>query len=434
VLAAATLGRTQEPKRSLADLKPKVLAKIDAEMPDLDKVYKHLHSHPEMSHEEEATAAFLAAQMKKLGFVVTEKFGGHGIVCVLKNGDGPTVLVRTDMDALPVTEKTGLPYASKVQARDREGKPVGVMHACGHDIHMTSWIGTARVLTSLKSAWKGTLVFIGQPAEEVGAGAKLMLDAGLYSKFPKPDFAFGLHCDSRAPVGTIGYSEGLLLANTDSVDITVLGKGGHGSAPHTTVDPIVLAARIILDLQMLVSRENNPLDPAVITVGSIHGGTKHNIIPTQVHLQITVRSFKDDVRQRLLEGIERVAKAAALGARAPEPIVQVSLDNYTPALYNDPALARKSAAMLKQYMGKERVLEVPPILGGEDFSRFGRAGVPSFFYFIGTVDPQKHADSLKPGAAPLPSMHSDLYAPVPDPSIRTGILSMSLAVLNVLKD
>ncbi len=287
--------------------------RIAAEFTSLEALYKHIHSHAELSYSEEATSTRLAKELKDLGFEVTEKVGGFGVVGILKNGAGPTVLVRTDMDALPVTEQTGLPYASKVRVRDKNGNDVGVMHACGHDMHMTCWVGTARVLASMKDRWKGTLIFIGQPAEEVGGGAVAMLKDGLFKKFPKPDFALALHCDGTRPFGTIGYTEGLAMANVDSVDITVRGKGGHGSAPHTTIDPVVLAARIILDLQTLVSRENNPLEPAVVTVGSIHGGSKHNIIPDEVKLQLTVRTTKDSVRKQILEGIERIAKAAAVG-------------------------------------------------------------------------------------------------------------------------
>jgi hippurate hydrolase len=399
---------------------------------DLEGLYKHLHSNPELSYREVRTAARLATELKKLGFEVSEKVGGNGVVGVLHNGKGPTILVRTDMDALPVTEITGLPYASKVRVRDRNDREVGVMHACGHDMHMTCWVGTARVLVALRDKWQGTLVFIGQPAEEVGAGARMMLNDGLFKKFPRPDYALALHCDGTRAHGTIAYSDGLALANTDAVDITVKGRGGHGSAPHTTVDPIVLAARIVLDLQTLVSRETNPIDPAVVTVGSIHGGTKHNIIPDEVKLQITVRSLKDTVRKNLLDGIKRIAEGVALSANAPPPEVKVDLDEYTPALYNDAALTRKTVALFKEVLGGDKVQQRQPIMGGEDFSRYGRAGVPIFLFFLGTSAPEKVAEAAKPGSKPLPSLHSDLYYPIPEPSIRTGVLTMSLAVLNLL--
>jgi amidohydrolase len=398
----------------------------------LEALYKHLHANPELSLHEARTSARLARELKEAGFEVTEHVGGYGVVGVLKNGDGPTVMVRTDMDALPVIERTGLPYASKVRTRDQNENEVGVMHACGHDMHMTCWVGTARVLAGLKERWKGTLIFIGQPAEEIGAGARMMLEAGLFTKFPRPDYAFALHCAANLPYGTVAYTEGLALANVDSVDILVRGKGGHGASPHTTIDPIVLAARIVLDLQTLVSRETNPTDPAVVTVGSIHGGSKHNIIPSEVRMQLTVRSTKDSVRKHLLDGIRRIAEAAAQGANAPPPEVKVNPAQFTPALYNDPELTGKTAALFKDVLGPDKVVSRPPVLGGEDFSRYGRARVPVCLFWLGTVDPKRVAESEQEGGKPLPSLHSDLYAPVPEPTIKTGVLAMSMAVLNVL--
>jgi hippurate hydrolase len=408
-----------------------IKAKVASDYPSLETLYKHFHTHPELSLHEEQTAARMARELRQLGFSVTEKVGGNGVVGVLKNGDGPTILVRADMDALPVVEQTGLPYASTVHTRDKEGNDVGVMHACGHDIHMTVWTGTARVLSSLKDRWKGTLVFIGQPAEEVGAGARMMLDDGLFKNFPRPDFALALHCDSFSPHGTLAYTEGLALANVDSVDIVVKGKGGHGSAPHTTLDPIVIAARIVLDLQTLVSRETNPTDPAVVSVGSIHGGAKHNIIPNEVKLQITVRSTKDDVRKHLLDGIKRIADAAAAAAGAPAPVVTIHPEEFTPALLNDSHLTRRTVALFKDVLGDDKVRARPPVMGGEDFSRYGRAGIPAFLYFLGTQAPEKVAAAAK-GGKPLPSLHSDSFAPVPEPTIKTGVLTMSLAVLDLL--
>ncbi len=400
------------------------------EMDSLINLYKHLHTHPELSYREEKTAATLAEELRKLGFEVKEKIGGHGIVGVFKNGAGPTILVRTDMDALPIIEETGLPYASKVRTRDADGKEVGVMHACGHDMHMTCWVGTARMLVKLKDQWKGTLIMVGQPAEERGAGARLMLEDGLYEKFPKPDYALALHCDGTIAHGQIGFTEGLALANVDSVDIVVYGKGGHGSAPHTTIDPIVIASRIVLDLQTLVSRELDPLESGVVTVGSIHGGSKHNIIPGEVKLQITVRSFKDSVRKHLLEGIERIAKAAALAARAPEPLVKVETAEFTPATYNDPQLTRKVVALIRKQLGPETLKEKKPVMGGEDFSRFAKDGVPIFIFWLGTIAPEKVAESAQSGR-PLPSLHSPFYAPVPQPSIETGVSAMTLAVIDL---
>jgi hippurate hydrolase len=405
---------------------------VAAQLSDLQELYKHLHRNPELSLQEFRTSARLAQELSKLGFTVTSKVGGTGVVGVLENGKGPTVLVRTDMDALPVTEKTGLEYASKVRARDRHGNEVGVMHACGHDMHMTCWVGTARVLAAMKDRWKGTLVFIGQPAEEIGTGAREMLKDGLFKRFPKPDYCLALHCDALGPHGAVAYTEGLALANVDSVDITVKGKGGHGASPHMTIDPVVLAARIILDLQTLVSRETSPTDPAVVTVGSIHGGTKHNIIPDEVKLQLTVRSTKDSVRKHLLDGIRRVAEGCAKAANAPMPEVKVDESEFTPAMYNEPALTRKTVALFKELLGAGRVRERPPIMGGEDFSRYAREGVPAFLYFLGTVAPEKFEASQKPGGEPLPSLHSDRFAPVMTPSIKTGVRTMSMAALNLL--
>jgi amidohydrolase len=406
--------------------------KLDAEIKDLVALYQHIHANPELSLMEEKTAKRLADEMKKAGYEVTEKLGGHGIVAVLKNGPGPVVLIRTDMDGLPIIEQTGLPYASKVRVKNRDGVEVGVMHACGHDIHMASWIGTARVLAALKDKWSGTVVFIAQPAEEIVAGAKQMLDAGLYTKFPKPDYALALHSEPQIPAGTLAYSEGLALANADTLDIIVKGKGAHGAAPHLSVDPIVLAARIILDLQTIVSRETDPLDPVVVTVGSIHGGTKHNIIPNEVKLQLTVRTTTTATRDRVLKSIDRIAKAAAAGANAPPPEVKVSLDEFTPATYNDVPLAQKCGAVFREILGAESVRTRKPVMGAEDFSRYSAGKTPIFMYFLGTISQEKYDAAQKPGAPALPGMHTDAYAPVPEPSIRTGVRTMSLAAMNLM--
>ncbi len=432
-LVSTVATRADEPAR--AALKERVAgveARVNAEFDSLEALYKYLHTHPELSLQEEKTSGRLAKELRDAGFDVTEKVGGYGVVGVLKNGPGPTVLVRTDMDALPVTEATGLPYASKERARDKNGNEVGVMHACGHDMHMTCWVGTARTLASLKDRWSGTLVFIGQPAEEIGTGARLMLEAGLFKRFPRPDYCLALHCNPMFPHGHVGYTEGLALANVDSVDILVKGKGGHGAAPHTTVDPVVLAARIILDLQTIVSRETNPTDPVVVTVGSIHGGTKHNIIPNEVKLQLTVRTTKDATRKHTLEAIERIAKAAAEGARAPEPEVKVDPGEYTPALFNEPKLTRKTVTLFKDVLGADKVHERPPVMGGEDFSRYGREGVPIFLYWLGTLPPERIAEAAREGGKPLPSLHSDVFYPIPEPTLKTGVKTMSLAVLNLV--
>lgn len=405
---------------------------IDAHFHELEKIYKHLHANPELSYQEAATAGYLAKQLSGADFKITRNVAGHGFVAVLRNGPGPTVLVRTEMDALPVEEKTNLPYASKVQTRDRSGNLVGVMHACGHDVHMTCWLGAARTLATLKDRWQGTIVFVAQPAEEAGMGASMMLDAGLYSKFPRPDYCLALHCDSEQPCGSIAYTPGLAMANIDMVNITVKGKGGHGAWPHLTIDPVVLAARVILDLQTLVSRENNPTDPLVLTIGTIHGGVKPNVIPNEVDLQLTVRTTKESSRKRVLQGIERMTKAAALGAGAPEPIVSIRTNWYTPAVVNDPQLLDKTVAIFRESLGEDHVRQRPPMMGGEDFSLYGRAGVPSFLYFLGTQPPERVAEAENKSDAPMVSLHSDQFAPVVEPTLKTGTLTMSMAVLNLL--
>jgi len=407
-------------------------AAIEKELPDLVKLYKHLHENPELSLQEQQTSAKMAAELKAAGFEVTSKLGGYGVVGVLKNGAGPTVLVRADMDGLPIIEKTGLPYASKVRVRNKEGVEVGVMHACGHDVHMSCFIGAAKALAATKDYWQGTLLFVAQPAEEVVAGARAMLDEGLYKKFGKPDYALALHADPLKPVGVISYTDGLALANSDTVDITVKGKGGHGAAPHLSIDPTVLSARIILDLQTIVSREVNPLDPCVVTVGSIHGGTKHNIIPNEVKLQLTVRTTKPEVRKGVLEAIARIAKAAAVGAKAPEPDIVVSETQFTPATINDSALVKRTTTLLKSVFSEKNIQTRPPQMGAEDFGRFSKDGVPIFMFFLGSVSQEKYDASLKPGAAALPGMHTDAYYPEPDKAIRVGARAMSLSVIDLL--
>lgn len=403
---------------------------LDGLYPELDTLYRDLHQNPELSHQEEKTAAKLAERLRKLGFEVTQKVGGHGVVAVLRNGKGPTVLLRTDMDALPVEEKTGLPYASKAMARDDTGQSVSVMHACGHDVHMTVWVGTATLLARAKDRWRGTLVMVGQPAEERGSGARGMLEDGLYKRFPKPDFAVALHNSAAAVAGSIEYVAGYALANVDSVDITLHGKGGHGAYPHTTVDPIVLAARTILSLQTLVSREKSPLEPAVVTVGSIHGGTKHNIIPDEVKLQLTVRSYKPEVRKQLLAGIERVVNAEATAAGAPRR-PEVTVSEGTPATYNDPELTKRLVGAITRVLGKENLREAQPVMGGEDFSEYGLAGVPAVMLWLGTVEPKRHAEAKAAGET-LPSLHSPLFAPDRERTLRTGVTALTTSALELL--
>ena len=419
-------------------------ALIERELPKLTETYRHLHLNPEISYQEEKTSALLAKELRGLGFDVTERFGtyreegrtSYGIVALLKNGNGPTVLVRTDMDALPVEEKTGLPYASTAKTRNDAGQEVAVMQACGHDIHMSSFLGTAAVLSKMKDRWKGTLIMIGQPSEERSAGARAMLEGGLYEKFPRPDFALALHDNASLPAGTVGVTEGYALANVTSVDLTVRGLGGHGAYPHLTKDPIVLAAEIVLALQTIVSRENSPIDPAVVTVGSIHGGTKHNIIPDEVHLQITVRSYKEEVRKKILRSIERIAHGTALAAGIPEdrmPIVKTDESELTAATYNNPVLTQRVMRTLQAALGKEKVVKMDPVMGAEDFGAFSlNDSIPLCMFWLGVIDPVKVEKSEKDGT-PLPSLHSSLFAPQPEPSIRTGVKAMTSIVLDLMK-
>lgn len=403
--------------------------------PDLEKLYVHLHQNPELSFHEEQTAARLAQELRQCGFEVTTKVGGHGLVGVLKNGKGPTVMVRTDLDALPIVENTGLAYASTVRTHDAAGNEVGVMHACGHDVHMTVFAGTAHVLSQMKEQWQGTLVFIGQPAEERGGGARAMLADGLYTRFPRPDFALALHTNASLAAGKVAHRAGYALANVNSVDLIIRGVGGHGAYPHTTKDPVVIAAQVILALQTIVSRETKPIEPAVVTVGSIHGGTKHNIISDEVKMELTLRSYSDEVRDHTIAAIRRIANGIAQAAGVPEdrmPIVTVS-DEFTPSTYNDPQLVQRIVPVFEQMFGKENVVATEPVMGGEDFGEYGRTNpkVPILIFWLGTVGPEKIAASQNGGAA-LPSLHSNKFAPMPEPSIQTGVQAMSAAVLELL--
>jgi amidohydrolase len=428
-----------------APQQPKLDAALDQELPSLVSTYKALHAAPELSHHEDKTSALLAQALRGFGYDVTEHVGkypkpewqGHGIVAVMKNGAGPTVLVRADMDALPVEEQTGLPYASHVHTKNDVGVDVGVMHACGHDIHVTTLIGTAKLLAAMKDQWHGTLVLIGQPSEETIDGARAMLADGLYSRIPRPDYALALHDSSELEVGKISYTPGYSLASSTAVEVTLRGRGAHGSRPEVSKDPIVLAAEYILAIQTIVSRENSPFDPAVVTVGSIHGGTKGNIIPDEVHLQLTVRTYKEEVRQHILASLDRIAKGVALAGGVPEdraPIVKASETEVTPATYNDPALTAREAAALKKGLGAENVIEDKPVMGSEDFGLFGLEGhqIPTLMLRVGAIDADRIANSKKTGV-PLPSLHSALFWPVPEPTIRTGVKAMTLAVMELMK-
>ena len=406
-------------------------ADIDKMYPDIEKLYVDLHQNPELSLLEEKTAAKLAERMRKLGFEVTTKVGGTGVVALMKNGAGPTLLVRTDMDALPVLEQTGLPYASKVTMKDAvTGDMVPVMHACGHDVHMAAWIGTATILARRRDLWRGTLMFIGQPAEERVRGAKAMLADGLYTRFPKPDMALGLHDHDATPSGTVGAVPGYIMANADSVDLTFYGVGGHGAYPQTTVDPIVIAARFVVAVQTVVARENDPFDPAVITVGSFQGGLKHNIISDVVKLQLTVRSYKPEVRERLLSAIERIAKAEAQAANAPKA-PEMRVIESTKATYNDPVLTERVAKAISAVIGEAQMTHPPMEMGSEDFSEYVGAGVPGVYLWIGAVAPAKYAASKQGGPA-LPSTHSALFAPDVVPTLKTSILAETVAALELM--
>jgi amidohydrolase len=417
----------------------------ESELPSLLSIYKDIHSHPELSWHEERTSALIARELRAAGCEVTEHFGkydnpnlkAYGVIGIMKNGDGPLVLVRTDMDALPVEEETGLPYASKIVVKNDEGTDVPVAHACGHDAHMAAFIGVARSLQRLKDEWRGTIMFVAQPAEETGNGARALLKAGLYNRFGKPDFALGFHDKADLQTGHIGVTEGYTYANVDSVNITVRGVGGHGAYPHKAKDPIVLSAEIINALQTIASRENNPLEPIVVTVGSIHGGTKHNIIPDEVKMQLTVRSYKSDVRDRVLAAIDRITKGCATAAGIPSeraPIVEVLKDQFTPATYNNPELTKRLVAVWKKELGAENVEAAAPTMGGEDFSEYSLPdhSIPACDFHIGAVDPAK-IDEFKKAGKELPSLHSSKFAPVPEPTIRVGIIGMTSAVLELMK-
>lgn len=430
----------------------KVVALTEKELDDLIKLYKHLHANPELSFQERETSRLLAGELRELGFEVTEDIGGYGVVGVLKNGAGPTVMIRTDMDALPILETTGLPYASQVTVTDAEGKVVPVMHACGHDLHMTIWVGVARVFHELKPDWEGTLVFIAQPAEEKLTGARAMIADGLFTRFPRPDYGLALHVNPAVEAGKVGYRPGYALASSESMTITVKGKGGHGATPHTTIDPIVIASKIVLGLQTIVSRELSPIEsPSVISVGSIHGGATGNIIPNEVEMKLTIRSFSDESREAIIHKIVRTCRGIALASGLEEKdypaIVSTTLytpaqvreimqnkpsetatGNYNPSVYNDPVLTSEVAAAFRATLGEGNVVELPPEMFGEDFSNYTRVSprIPTLIYSLGTSAPfTDDARSYHP-------THSSKFSPVVEPSLLTGIRSMSMAILTLL--
>ena len=398
---------------------------IEKDLTYLKALYIDIHQNPEISLMEKETSERLSNELKKVGYEVTQNFGGYGIVGVLKNGEGPTILYRTDLDALPMEEKTGLPYASKVRTKNFDGNEVGTMHSCGHDMHMAVWTGTARALAKRKNEWSGTIMMIGQPAEEIGAGAAMMLNKGLYEKFPIPDYGIALHSSPTIPTGQVGFGKGYTMANTESIDIKIFGQGAHGASPHMSIDPVVTASLIVMELQTIVSRNINPIDDAVITVGSIKGGTKHNIIPDEVNLQLTVRTYKDKVRKLIHKRIKEICNgiASSMGldkSRWPQVILP---EQYTPANYNDENLVDIMVNVSESLIGKENVISSEPQMVGEDFARYGstKEDIPTVMYWLGTV-PQERMEKYNAGNYALPALHSPFYYPDIENSIRTGVL------------
>jgi len=408
---------------------PATSQEVDSAYPEAHALYLDLHQHPELSSHETQTAAKLANGLRGLGYDVTEHVGGTGIVALLKNGPGPTIMLRTELDALPVEEKTGLAYASKVHVKDDSGLEVPVMHACGHDLHMSALLGTAAIMAHSKDSWHGTLLLVGQPAEETISGAKKMLEDGFLQRFPRPDVAVALHVDNQAPAGKVQVTSGYHSASADSIRITIFGKGGHGAAPQFTIDPVVIAARTVIALQTIVSREVKPGEVAVVTVGYIHAGTKNNIIPDQVELGLTVRTYKPEVRKKVLAAITRITNAEAQAAGAPRA---PSIESYesTDAVYNNPALASRLQSTLESALGADNVVVAEPLVASEDFAYFIGAGIPSFYFGLGGADPAKFAQAASTGEA-LPYNHSPLFAPDVEPALRTGI-SAEVAVLRNL--
>ena len=404
---------------------------VEAAYPEAHALYLDIHQNPELSSHEVQTAAKLAGRLRGLGYEVTEHVGGTGIVAVLKNGAGPTVMLRTELDALPVEEKTGLAYASRIRTKDDAGHDVPVMHACGHDLHMAAIVGTATIMVHSKSTWHGTLMLIGQPAEETIGGAKMMLDDGLLTRFPRPNVAVAMHVGNLLPAGKVGIVPGIYNTNADSLRITIYGKGGHGAAPQTTVDPIVIAARTILALQTITSREVKPGEMAVVTVGYIQAGTKNNIIPDQAELGLTVRTRNADVRKQVLAAIARITKAEAEAAGAPRAPL---LDHYegTDLVYNDPALAGRLKGTLEAALGKDNVVMEEPITASEDFSYYVEQGIPGFYFSLGGAEPEKFAEAKAAGTT-LPPNHSPLFAPDVEPALRTGIAAEVAVLRGLLK-
>jgi len=422
------------------DLRPQA----EAELPSLLTLYRDLHAHPELSHHEERTSALLAGELRRAGYTVTEHLGRYtdgsaafGIVAVLQNGSGPTVLVRSELDALPVEEKTGAPFASKVRGQNAAGQDVGVMHACGHDLHMMSLLGTARLLAKLKDRWSGTVMLVGQPSEETVEGARALLTDGFYSRFPKPAYAIALHNEPSVEAGKVGLVAGPIYASATTVEVRIRGVGGHGAHPEATKDPVVMAAQYVMALQTIVSRQTLPLEPAVVTVGSIHGGSKNNIIPDEVVLQLTVRAFNEEVRKNILASLDRMARGIALAAGVPDdrsPIVKVFEEESVPATYNDPKLAARLRTVFSSVLGDGNVTDLKPIMVSEDFGLFGLEGhqIPTVMFQLGTSSAEQLQESRRSGK-PVPQLHSSLFLPQAEPALRTGIVATASAVLDLLK-
>ncbi|KAA0253326.1 MAG: amidohydrolase [Acidobacteria bacterium] len=425
LLAAAAPARGQAPAATAP-----LLAPLDALAGELDALYVDLHRTPELSFREERTAARMAARLAALGFDVTTGVGGTGVVGVLGNGPGPTVMLRTDLDGLPVQERTGLLFASRATAVDPAGATVGVMHACGHDLHMTAWVGAATLLSRGRDRWSGTLVMVGQPAEERGSGARAMLADGLFTRFPRPDFALALHAMPSLPAGSVGIGEGPVLASVDSVDVTIHGRGGHGAMPHQTVDPIVIAARTVLALQTIVSRERSPFDPVVVTVGSFHAGTKHNVVPDEARLQLTVRAYSPATREKVLASIERIVRAEAEASAAPRP-PEVKVSEPVPATVNDAALARRVRESVARALPDGALRGQEPVTAAEDFAEYGRAGVPSVMFWLGSAPPAL-LEASERGGPRVPPLHSAEFAPDRVPATRAGVTALVAAALDLL--
>jgi hippurate hydrolase len=417
---------------------------VASELPNLVDTYKGLHAHPELSHHEEHTAALLAGELRKVGYAVTERVGkyadgtqAYGLVAILENGPGPRLLIRADMDALPVVEATGVSYASQVKTKNASGQEVGVMHACGHDIHVSTMIGTARALAALKRQWHGTLMLVGQPSEETSDGAKAMLADRLYERFGTPDLAIALHDTNFRAAGTVSLASGAMMASLSSIDVTLRGVGGHGARPQEVKDPIVMAGEFIVQLQTIVSRQENPRDPTVVTVGDIHGGTKRNIVPDEVKMELTARAFSEPARQIILDGIQRTAQGVALSAGVPAdraPIVYVDENESTPVMYNDPALAKRVQAALDKSLGKQNVFTEDPIMASEDFGMFGLEGhkIPAVLLWLGAMEPAKFAAAQAAGK-PLPGLHTNHFQPDPEPTLRTGVTAMTSVAISLLQ-